>query len=95
MTKFFFVKNSCILGKKAQCEGFLPGHIGVHNDPNSLSPLPACSNLSGRGHRIQAAFLWWFLSEALQVYSRAKVSFSLVHVLHIGETKAQQSSTII
>lgn len=68
---------------------------GVHSDPNSLSPLPACSNLSGRGHRNQAALLQCFLSEALQVYTRAKFSFSVVPVLRTEETKAQQSSTII
>lgn len=86
----FFLRNSCILGKKAHCEDFSPGGTGVPKDPKSFSPLCACSNLSGRGHRARQHFQC-FLSDP----SRNIPGPRAASVPSLFNIWAQQSSTVI
>lgn len=67
---------------------------GLTMTPTASFPSLLVLNLSGRRLGKQAALLQRFLSDALQVHTRAMVSFKVIPALCIGETKAQQSSTV-
>lgn len=67
---------------------------GLAMTPTASFPSLLVLNLSGRQLGKQAALLQHFLSDVLQVHTRAVVSFKVIPALHLGETKAQQSSPV-